>query len=245
MTVDKIELLPFLKLQQTTVSLYERSLHCCWGKGMRFSERKQCAVVCGLKKRLAELNGLLMRLRLVWGRAVSLPILSDDEFKEYWQWLVYYHHHKIFKGYTVPSMTVRTQPSRLWSIASMAIWRFGFSVYVYNLGKDNFLDLLQFLQKNEQSLQRCIVFVEVYQGLWNLSRKEELSFIINWCEKSLCPLWMCVYEAQRLTTSQASATMTLFQRRIAKHKHKPVLQWLASDARSKLTSLCFGVEAHF
>lgn len=245
MTLDSIELLPYLKLKQTVLSPKERAFQCCFGRGIRFSESNQCVLVCGLKKRLAELKVLFTRLQLVWGEAAFLPSLTDHEFKEYWQWLIHYHHHKIFKGYAIPSMTVRTQASRLWAIASMAIWRFGFSVYVYNLGRDNFLDLLQFFKKHEDRLQRCIIFVEVHQGLWNLSRKEEFSFIINWCEKSLCPLWLCVYEAHRLDRAQTSATMTLFQRRIAKHKDKPVLQWLSQDARSKLTSLCFGVEAHF
>jgi hypothetical protein len=230
--------LPFLKLKKGKVTVSVSDFSCCSGEGRRFSKDHQYSVMCDLKRRITEVKALYARMCSVWGFAHTIPLLQALEFKKYWQWFVYYKYNEIFKGYVVTNNDKRESPSILWSLANIAVWRFGFAAYVHTIGKSNFFDLVNFLQRKEKLEEKCILFVEVYSGLWNLSSKEEFSFIINWCEKSLSPLWLCFYEQHKLTTAQHSSAMKLFQKRIIDRKNKPKLSWLASDSRSKLTSIC-------
>ncbi|MBC61306.1 MAG: hypothetical protein CMP11_02535 [Zetaproteobacteria bacterium] len=235
------EPLAFLNKLNCNYEIDEKEFSCCFGSGLKPRKKMSQGVsYCPIKQRLFYTKQILNKFYQTWGITTKIPELKPEQFKTYWQWLVCYKHRLTYKGYAFKQENLINKPSTLWTVALLASWRFGFPVHIHTSGKHQLNDIFLFHEKLVKDKKtNPIVLWEQPTGLWNLKSKEEFSFIISWCEKSLWPLWVCLSENSESThLAQKSKTMKDLHKRIKMRKEKNPLFWLSEDSRSKLESLC-------
>jgi|GEM_PF-4942030 len=230
------EWLPFLTLENGEPIPNKKDFSCCAGNGYYLLNEESFSVnSCELKKRLAKIRILLDCFEKTWGKPCQPPELETKEFRLYWNWLIHYTHRLVYKGYFLRDTT----SYKAWALALMGIWRLGLDCFVYNLKKHPITDFLAYISQFDASLSP-VIFLEVEDGFQNLQKREELSYMISWCEKHLAPLWIInqTNEEKKSFLTYDNRILNMFQSRIQKTEAKPFIKNLEQDSLSKLSTLC-------
>ena len=235
-------LIPFLSKENKSYIAEEKFFLCCAATGLAFKKEgtkySNCLKLCPLKRRLFDLNTLSLYQEKIWDHKF-LPVIAEDVLKKSWFWLIHFKHKQIFKGYFTIKKEDLTAASYLWTLAHISIWRLGIPAFVYHLGKSKLLDFIKYCKHHENAKGTApIIFLEIQNKLCNLNNMEELSYIINWCESAVWPLWANLYLNNEQSKSIKNPKLQEFYRRIEKKKNKDYLKCLPQDILSKLTSLC-------
>lgn len=234
------ECLPFLKIEEGEPVLDKENFSCCGGEGYYLTDKESLSFsTCELRKRLAKVRALLECFESTWGKPFVPPKLETKEFKLYWNWFIHYRHRLVYKGYSLRDKT----SYKAWTLALMGIWRLGLDCFVYNLKKHPIADFVNYINHFEEGLSP-IVFLEVEDGFQSLQKREELSYIISWCEKHLSPLWLINQtRGERKTIGHShNRMMKKFENRIRKTEAKPFTKNLEQDSLSKLSTLCMTID---
>lgn len=229
--------LPYLKIGKGFLDLDRKKISCCEGDGIRLSSKSSTTVLsCDLKKRKRDLEVILGAFEQTWNASLEPCVFETKDFQLYWNWLILYKHRKIFKGFLIETNLNEKQESLAWSLAAMATWRVGLKSFVFNLKRHNIQWFIQQVHQAEDFSP--IVFLEIEEGLWSLQKRENIAYIVSWCEKHLWPLWIINKGTKEKSLNQSSSVMKMFEKKINNKKQKHFTQWLEKETLSKLSTLC-------
>lgn len=220
-----------------SISVKHEELACCHGIGVRKSkEDSETFRTCPLKKRLAKVQVILDCYELTWKESFYSQALSDEEFRKYWQWFIFYKHRRFLKG----NYTKDEKKRKAWTLALMGVWRLGLDCFIYNLKKHPISNFLLYIQNFKEEDSSPIIFLEVEDGVLSLQKREELAYIISWSEKHLSPLWIINLETPGVKNSKRTRdnVMKQFTNRIDRTKKRCFTENLEADSLSKLSTLC-------
>lgn len=238
------EILPYVDLVESTPKLKETNFSCCKGQGLRLCNKDFTNVIsCDLKKRIAKLNAVLNCFEKTWGQRIKLESLESKDFKLYWKWFILYKHRQVFKGFYIENKNSDSTITKAWTLALMGIWRLGIDCFVFNLKKHPISHFVSYINHYDTKELSPIVFLEIEEGIWNLQKKEEMSYLISWCEKHLSPLWILnKTEAQKPRLNTSNTVMKMFAKKIQTKKQEPFTKSLEKDTLSKLSTLCMNLK---
>ena len=220
-----------------SVTVKPEELPCCHGIGVRKSkEDSETFRTCSLKKRLAKVQVILDCYELTWEESFCSQDLSDEEFRKYWHWFIFYKHRRFLKG----NYTKDEKKRKAWTLALMGVWRLGLDCFIYNLKKHPISNFLLYIQNFQEEDSSPIIFLEVEDGVLSLQKREELAYIISWSEKHLSPLWIVNLETpgSKAPRLDRDNVMKQFTSRIDRTKKRSFTENLEADSLSKLSTLC-------
>ena len=239
------EALPFLDIQENEVVFEQTHFSsCCEGSGLIIAPDRSRVFKCELRTRIQAIQKIIDAYSQTWDKLFELNIFSGEEFLTYWSWFILYGHRGVYKGYLIQ----KSSENLPWTLATMVRWRLGLKTFVFCLKRHKIRDFTRFIEESQEDTIPPIVFLEIEEGIWNLQKKENITFIISWCEKHLWPLW--VFDRNlpqqekgfsKLAQNQRkpiSKQLQGFNKIIAQAKHKPFAEWLEKETLSKLSSLC-------
>ena len=238
------EALPFLEIGAYEFHVAEGKLKCCHGKGLRLCQDSSAVLSCDLKKRVKAVGLILGLFGQTWRKSFQPCSFTTKEFRLYWNWFKLYEHRKIFKGFMIESPLNSKQKELAWTLAMMAAWRFGLKAFVFNLKQHKIHDFIHYVDKNKEEESPPIVFLEVEECLWGLQKREDITYIVSWCEKHLWPLWIINKETKKEPEKVSNLALKMFEKKILKHKQKPFTEWLEKETLSKLSTLCLKISQY-
>lgn len=229
--------LPFLSLSEGLLTSQQKGLACCDGKGFRISDDGVVSG-CEVKQRLHAVQKILFEFRKRLGYAFEAYEFQTRDFQVCWNWLILYKHRRVIKGFLIDCNSDQERKFLASSLALMTIWRLGLKTYLFNLQQQDISEFIRFIESHKGDANPPIVFLEIEQGLWGIQKKENITYIISWCEKHLWPLWIINKEQVPKEPMTENKAMQMFQKRISKRKQKSFFSWLDKETLSKLSTLC-------
>ena len=231
------DLLPYLQIEKNYLDIKEESFPCCKGEALQRTEKKEHSVTrCDLKKRLSKLKDLFFCFDDTFDEEFSLPTFANKELRTYWTWFILYGHGSQFTGYHFRTKT----PHHAWALASIGIWRFGLDCFVFNIQKHPITDFITYIGQFENTSRPPIIFIESEEGLQSLKKREDITYLISWCEKHLAPLWILrppPKKSKSLSRKSSNSMMNRFNEMISEVEQQPLDKNLEADSLSKLSSI--------
>lgn len=239
--------LPGLKFCQDQFQVIPQLFSCCQGDGLIYEQSHNSYTRCALSRRLTAVNKLYRQFQLTWGEVEPASQIKGSEAMEaFTQWLL--GSEGLQQGYAFNSKSGLMAPSQeLWLMAFMTAWRTGRDVHVISLRKKS--SRFKLIPSQDFAIsQTGVVFLELKDSLFHPQLNVDFDAIVNWCERSLQPLWIDFSESQahKQTASQEANRFKIehvLEKRLNKLKNKPPLQWMGPQCTSRIQQVCLNWEA--
>ena len=213
---------------------------CCQGQGSQILP--QGVRFCQLLPRLRQVNALARQFASVWKRPLppeALTALTPRERVGLGSWFTGFSRGLVAKGRVFQIGYLENAPSlKLWSMALVAAWHYGQSVFMVSLGVTPGQDLLPMVTGTTPP---PVVFVEQKALFANHLAASDFLTIATWCDNAATPLWLDLLAAPAPSDGIAAGPITTVRerakRRLNKLASRPPLSFLSSEALSRLNAV--------
>ena len=252
-----------LNIGQNGIYLDRNNFSCCGGDGIVIDPKnKKDASFCGLSRRWNLMFSLMKQWKTsVRGEANPWIEMMDQEdsghqsqkniclegfLKQHLDQWINSSRGSIFTSRTLKNAPKSLESNLIWVIASVLAWHFEIVVLVARVS-DPVMPInywQELLAKHHQA--RAIFLIEGTAELWNPARLEALEAVIAFASERQIPIWIQDLNqgasgqspGADQPASKSRSFKSVIANRIDKQKHKPLIQWLSAQGKSRLSELC-------
>jgi hypothetical protein len=209
-------------------------LGCCRSDGIQL--HPEGTRRCGFLGRLRKLEAFYGQFQKTWPKETALPVLSKKLENAFHFWLSKAFLEAQPKGYGFKRKNPE-QPSLLWSLGAMALWRYDCHVLLFQTLTVPYPRMLQAVLGSTQN--NTLVLLEI-QGKFS-AYQEELEALVGLCDQTGFPLWIDYPEQSQSSSLKpppfSSPAFRHFKARLDRQASQPPFAQVGEGCRSRFQSL--------